>query len=150
MPEPRRRRLEVEHIGDLTVVKFADRRVLDDQDAQLVTEQLFGLVDELGRRKVLLNFGNVEHLSSPFLGRLLTLNKKLQSVGGRLTLCNVEPVLMKVFEITGLDRLLYILPEGDNDPQADPGGVGSRLKPPKPSGGQSVALQPPPPEPECS
>ena len=77
--QPRRRRLEVEDIGDITVVNFVDKKILDEQNIQVIGEQLFSLVDELGRRKVLLNFDNVEFLSSAALGKLITLNRKLQS-----------------------------------------------------------------------
>src|SRR5208283_4492889 len=54
--QPRRSRLEVEDIGDVTVVNFVDRKILDEQNIQIIGQQLFSLVDELGRRKVLLNF----------------------------------------------------------------------------------------------
>ena len=80
--QPRRRRLEVEDIGDVTVINFVDRKILDEQNIQVIGEQLFGLVDQDGRRKLLLNFGNVEYLSSAALGKLITLNKKLQAAGG--------------------------------------------------------------------
>lgn len=106
--QPRRRRLEVEDIGDVTVVNFIDRKILDEQNIQIIGEQLFGLVDESGRRKVLLNFGNVEYLSSAALGKLITLNKKLQSAGGRLILCNIDPQIYEVFEITKLHKLFNI------------------------------------------
>jgi anti-sigma B factor antagonist len=106
--QPRRRRLEVEDIGDVTVVNFTDRKILDEQNIQIIGEQLFSLVDEAGRRKVLLNFGNVEYLSSAALGKLITLNKKLQAVGGRLILCNIDPQIYEVFEITKLNKLFNI------------------------------------------
>src|SRR5207249_7155227 len=89
--QPRRRRLEGEDIGDVTVVNFTDRKILDEQNIQIIGEQLFSLVDEAGRRKLLLNFGNVEYLSSAALAKLITLNKKLQQAGGRLILCNIDP-----------------------------------------------------------
>src|SRR5215470_7102310 len=75
---PRRKRLEVEDIGDITVVNFVDKKILDEQNIQIIGEQLFSLVDELGRKKILLNFSNVEFLSSAALGKLITLNRKLQ------------------------------------------------------------------------
>src|SRR5436309_12111724 len=106
--QPRRRRLEVEHIGDVTVVNFVDRKILDEQNIQAIGEQLFQLVDELGRRKILLNFGNVEYLSSAALGKLITLNKKLQQAGGRLILCNIDAQIYEVFEITKLNKLFSI------------------------------------------
>lgn len=106
--QSRRRRLEVEDIGDVTVVNFTDRKILDEQNIQIIGEQLFSLVDELGRRKILLNFGNVEYLSSAALGKLITLNKKLQGVQGKLILCNIHPQIYEVFEITRLNKLLNI------------------------------------------
>lgn len=108
---PRRRRLEVEDIGDVSVVNFIDRRILDEQNIQVIGEQLFSLVDESGRKKILLNFGNVEFLSSAALGKLIALHKKLQAVGGRLILCNIDPEIYEVFEITRLDKFFNIQKE---------------------------------------
>jgi len=109
--QPRRRRLEVEDIGDVTVINFVDKKILDEQNIQVIGEQLFSLVDQDGRRKLLLNFGNVEYLSSAALGKLITLNKKLQGVGGRLILCNIDPQIYEVFEITKLDKFFNIQKE---------------------------------------
>lgn len=114
----RRRRLEVEHIGDVTVVNFVDRKILDEQNIQVIGEQLFSLVDEEGMKKILLNFSNVEYLSSAALGKLITLNKKLQQVGGKLILCNIDPQIYEVFEITKLDKFFKIKKEEQEALQA--------------------------------
>jgi len=106
--QPRRRRLEVEEIGDVTVVNFTDRKLIDEENIQVIGEQLFHLVDDLGLRKLLLNFSNVEYLSSAALRRFITLNKKVNAAGGRLILCNLDPQLYKVFEIAKLDRFFHI------------------------------------------
>ena len=105
---PRRRRLEVEDIGDVTVVNFVDRRILDEQNIQIIGEQLFSLVDELGRRKLILNFSNVEYLSSAALGKFITLNKKVNQATGKLVLCSIDPQIYEVFEITKLNKLFNI------------------------------------------
>jgi anti-sigma B factor antagonist len=99
--------LEVEDIGDVTVVNFVDKKILDEQNIQTIGEQLFSLVDEVGRRKILLNFSNVEYLSSAALGKLITLNKKLQG-SGKLILCCIDPKIFEVFEITKLDKFFKI------------------------------------------
>jgi len=106
--QPRRRRLEVEDIGEVTVVSFTDKKILDEQNIQVIGEQLFSLVDDLGRRKILLNFGNVEYLSSAALGKFITLNKKVAQAGGKLILCKIDPQIYEVFEITKLNRLFKI------------------------------------------
>ena len=104
----RRRRLEIEEIGDVTVVNFTDRKIMDDQNIQVIGEQLFGLVEEGGRRKILLNFGNVEYLSSAANGKLISLHAMLEKANGRLVLCNIDPGIYEVFEITKLNKLFRI------------------------------------------
>lgn len=109
-PTPRRRRLEVEDIGDVAVVNFVDKKILDEQNIQMIGDDLFRLVDELGRRKILLNFGNVEFMSSAALGKLIQLHRKLLSVQGKLVLCNIAKSIMEIFEITKLNKMLTIAP----------------------------------------
>ena len=105
---PQRRRLEVEDIGDITVVNFLDKKILDDQNIQVIGEQLLKLVEELGRQKILLNFSNVEFLSSAALGKLIVLNRKLNETGGKLVLCNIDRNIYEVFEITKLNKVFAI------------------------------------------
>ena len=142
MPDPSQ--LDVEHIGDVTVVRFVGTKILDERSVQDAGEQLYRLVDELGTRKVLLSFRNVEYLSSALLGKLITLNKMLNAVGGRLRLCNLDPQIVEVFEITKLNKLFII----DRDEEEGLAGVGARLKPPKPSDQNSAALRLPRPDQE--
>ncbi len=61
--------------------------------------------------QILLNFGNVEYLSSAALGKFITLNKKVQAAGGKLVLCNIDPNIYEVFEITKLNKLFNIQKE---------------------------------------
>lgn len=105
---PRRRRLEVEDCGDVTVVNFIDRKILDEQNIQKIGEDLFSLVDELGRKKILLNFSNVEYLSSAALGKFITLNKKVNAGSGKLVMCHISDEIFEVFEITKLNKLFNI------------------------------------------
>jgi anti-sigma B factor antagonist len=116
--QPRRRRLEVEDHGDVTIVCFSDRKILAEESIQVIGEQLLNLVNELSRKKLLLNFRNVEHMSSAVLGMLVTFNKKVQAVGGKLILCNIDAQLREVFEITKLDRLFVIRRDEEEGLQA--------------------------------
>ena len=116
--QPKRRRLELEQIGDVTVVNFVDKKILDEQAIQTIGDQLFSLVDQENCRQMLLNFSNVEFISSAALGKLIKLNKKLQEVKGRLILCNIDPQIYEVFEITKLDRFFNIQKEEQEALQA--------------------------------
>ena len=104
--------LEVAEHGDSTVVKFVDPMIMKEEIITAIGAQLFSLVEEQGRRKIILNFANVEYLASFVLGKFLSLNRKLKAAGGQLILCNLHPDVHKVFEISRLDKYFEIQ-EGD-------------------------------------
>ena len=111
MPRPSRHRLKVEEVGDVTIVNFVDRKILDEQNIQVIGEQLNSLVEESERRKLLLNFENVEFLSSATLGKLISLNNKIAKAGGKLVLCNINENIYEVFRITKLNERFNIRKE---------------------------------------
>jgi anti-sigma B factor antagonist len=102
------KRLDVSEVGDVTVVHFRDQRIIDDLGIQETGQELFQLVEEEGRRKLLLNFASVGFMSSAALGKLITLNKKMKGQGGAVKMCNIRPEIHEVFTITRLDRLFDI------------------------------------------
>lgn len=105
--------LRVEQVADVTVVHFLVKRILDEPTIQAIAEQLFSLVETDGKRKLLLNFDNVEYMSSAALGKLINLHKKLTSLQGKLAMCNVIPQIFEVFAITKLDKIFKIFPDED-------------------------------------
>jgi anti-sigma B factor antagonist len=102
------RRLEVAEVGEVTVVRFVDRKILDEANIQELGVEMFKLVEQEKRKNLLLNFSNVEFLSSAALGKLITLDKKVKSNGGRLKLSNIRPEIYEVFAITKLNKLFDI------------------------------------------
>lgn len=108
MPTGEARRIDIEDVDDVTIAKFIDKRILDETNIQLIGNQLFGLVEEDHRHKIILDFTNVEYLSSAALGKLITLEKKVKSVNGQLRLCGIRPMIYEVFAITQLDKMFKI------------------------------------------
>ena len=104
-----KQRLTVEQIADVTQVRFLDKRILDEPTIQAIAEQLFSLVEQEGRRKLLLNFDGVEYMSSAALGKLINLHKKMHGLQGKLAMCNVVPQIHEVFAITKLDKIFKIV-----------------------------------------
>ena len=102
------RRLDVNEVGDVTVVRFRDQKIIEDINIQELGQEMFRLVEEDHREKLLLNFSSVDFLSSAALGKLITLDKKVKSHGGVLKLSNIRPEIFEVFTITKLDRLFDI------------------------------------------
>jgi anti-sigma B factor antagonist len=102
------RRLQLTPVGDVTVVRFVDRKILDEANIQELGQELFHLVEDEKRLNLLLNFSSVEFLSSAALGKLITLDKKVKSHGGKLKLSNIRPEIYEVFAITKLNKLFDI------------------------------------------
>ena len=105
---PAHRRVQVNQVGDVTVVRFVDRKILDEANIQEMGQEMFHLVEEDKRKKLLLNFSSVEFLSSAALGKLITLEKKVKAHNGKLKLSNIRPEIYEVFAITKLNKLFDI------------------------------------------
>ena len=102
------RRLDINEVGDVTVVRFRDRKIVEDINIQELGAEMFQLIEEEKREKLLLNFSTVDFLSSAALGKLITLDKKVKAHGGKLKLTNIRPEIYEVFAITRLNRLFDI------------------------------------------
>ncbi len=95
----------IEDYAGVTVVTIQDSAMLDAARIDQLGKELFQLVDEQNKQKIVLDFSNVRFLSSQALGILLTLNKKCKAIKGSLALCGFRDELMKIFTITRVDKL---------------------------------------------
>lgn len=102
------RRINVAKIGDVTVVKFLDKKILDEANIQELGLELFSLIEHDNRKSILLNFSDVEFLSSAALGKLITLDRKVKASKGCLKMSNIRPEIFEVFQITKLNKVFDI------------------------------------------
>ena len=100
--------LNVRQQGNVSVVELADRKILEELVINQIGEKLSELVTGGPTPQLLLDFRNVEHLSSAALGMLITLNKQVVQQQGRLVLANIHPQIFEVFKITRLNKLFNI------------------------------------------
>jgi anti-sigma B factor antagonist len=109
---PRGVDLRVDQDADVTIITVLSSRVNVDL-SESFEERVIQHVDSLDVPKVLIDFGNVEFISSAVLGKLIKLNGRLQTRDGELRLSSLNDRLQEVFHITGLDRLFNIHEERD-------------------------------------
>ena len=102
------RRIKTSESQGVTVVAFVDHKILDAANIQELGDELFNLVDRDGLKSLLLDFGNVEFLSSAALNKLIILDKKVKMNSGQMRLCNLKPEIQEVFVITRLNQLFEI------------------------------------------
>jgi anti-sigma B factor antagonist len=102
------RRIKVNESGQVSVVTFVDSKIIDEAEIQELGQELYDLVERDQRQKILLNFTNVEFLSSAALGKLIGFDKRVKQHGAELILSNIRPEIYEVFAITKLTRLFQI------------------------------------------
>jgi len=102
-------RIEVSEIRGITVVNFIERKILEAAHIMELGEELLQLIERDGKRDILLDFGNVEFLSSAALNKLIILDKKVKGKAGQLKLCSMTPEIREVFVITRLNQLFDIV-----------------------------------------
>jgi anti-sigma B factor antagonist len=103
-------RTEVVDISGWTVVSVYGE--LDVATAPDMREQLIELVNE-GRAHLVLDLSGVDFLDSTGLGMIVSALKRARTHGGDLRLVSTESRITRLFEITGLDRAVPLLPTVD-------------------------------------
>jgi len=102
-------RLNVTSHKDIAVVEFTENKILDEMSVSEIERALTTLLEAKERPKILLDFANVDHLTSAALGMLININNRIKQRNGQLRLANIRPQIMEVFMITKLNRLFRIL-----------------------------------------
>jgi anti-sigma B factor antagonist len=101
----------VQQIEKFTVVEFKTPSLMDPLVLEEIGKELYRLVDEEDKRRLILDFEKVQYLSSQAIGIVLTLNKKLAALkNSKFVLCGVGPKLLDLLKITRLDRILTVKP----------------------------------------
>lgn len=107
MPEARAD-LNIRTEGDVRLVSFADRKILEEVQIQQISERLEELILEDARPRIILDFSGVEHLSSAALSVLISVKKLVAEREGKLVLTNIQAQIFEVFKITRLNRLFEV------------------------------------------
>ncbi len=102
-------RLRVETIDNVVVLHLLDPRIFDEKVVREVGEQIQAALPAGSEPiRVILDFGQVEMISSTFLGKLILLLRRAETSGGRLRVCELNPTIQSIFRVSNLDRLFGI------------------------------------------
>ena len=99
---------QVERLDDAMVVYFHDSTITGELAISGLGEELYAIVGRPDCQKLVLDFSNVEFLSSVMLGKLIRINQKMKEKGGILRLCGVCPNIRLIFKYTHLDTIFDI------------------------------------------
>jgi anti-sigma B factor antagonist len=101
--------INVEYIGKATIVRFSDEKILEEKDIQALQDSILPMIESApGGIHLILDFGNVQYLSSAVLGLLIRISKRIYENDGRLRLCNINQKIYEIFKITRLTKTFDI------------------------------------------
>ena len=104
--------LQIEHAGEVTIVRFAGDRVLDQGMIDEIGKELTALVEgDETPKAVTVSFRGLRFFSSAALGKLITLDKRCKQNSLGLRLAEMHPDIEEVFTITKLNRVFDIHPD---------------------------------------
>lgn len=101
-------RLNVTPHGEVAVVTFNDKKIVDSANIEEMGTEMFAVVEKDHLKHVILNFDGVEFLSSAALNKLILMDRKVKQAGGILRLCELRAEIMEIFTITNLTRVFDI------------------------------------------
>lgn len=100
--------LSIQTVKEVTLVEFTNNKILDEANIEDIKATVFGLIDQAETPKLLLDFANVDHMSSAALGTLINISNRVREKNGQLRLSNIKPQIYEVFVITKLNKLFRI------------------------------------------
>ena len=104
--------LRVDSTIDQDTARLTADGEIDLSTVNLLREAVTDAV-QAGVRKLTVDLRGVTYIDSSGLGMLVGAHKRMAMVGGTLTVrCSAQRVL-RLFELTGLDRVLVIRPHDD-------------------------------------
>lgn len=101
-------KLTIQTQDEITLIGFIDRNILDEASIHQIGQEITDLIEASPNPKLLIDFNNVDHLSSAALGTLITVNNKVRQKDGQLRLTNIDAQIYEVFVITKLNKLFNI------------------------------------------
>ena len=77
----------------------------------MMGKERYRLVDEMDRKKLIVDFSKVQFLASAAIGVVTQLHTKSKAIKGTFIICGLRKELMRVFEIMGLVKILKFAPD---------------------------------------
>jgi anti-anti-sigma factor len=102
--------LKITEEGDVKIVHLEGKL---DVNLSIEIEAEFEKLIDSGVKKMVLDLRKVEYLSSSGLRIFISAMRKLKERGGKLVLCNITPMVKKIFKIVELEDLFEIYDSTD-------------------------------------
>ncbi|HZV03796.1 MAG TPA: STAS domain-containing protein [Gemmataceae bacterium] len=100
--------LEVQTREDAVIARFTRQMSLAGEVVEEVAERFISLLADSGQQRLLVDFGNVDSLSSFMLGQLVKLNRTAEAAGKKFGLFNLRTHIREILDVSRLNLILSL------------------------------------------
>jgi len=94
----------LQHTNLAEIIKIKESKVYDEAMVSIINDEINQAIDSNDKKFIILDFSKVKYLSSSFLGKIISINKKVKNKEGKLFLVGLNVDIMEVFQITKLEK----------------------------------------------
>lgn len=96
--------LEMDQVKDVLIVRLIGE--LDHHTASQVREAIENELDKGETMHLVLNLAELDFMDSSGLGVILGRFKRISQLGGKMSLCSIQPSVYRLMEMSGLFKIL--------------------------------------------
>ncbi|PJW17459.1 anti-sigma F factor antagonist [Geobacillus sp. WSUCF-018B] len=97
--------IDLEVKQDVLIVRLSGE--LDHHTAEELREQVTDVLENRGIRHIVLNLRQLTFMDSSGLGVILGRYKQIKNVGGQMVVCAVSPTVKRLFDMSGLFKIIH-------------------------------------------
>ena len=98
--------IDLEVKQDVLIVRLSGE--LDHHTAEELREQVTDVLENRAIRHIVLNLGQLTFMDISGLGVILGRYKQIKNVGGQMVVCAVSPAVKRLFDMSGLFKIIRV------------------------------------------
>jgi len=98
----------VKYTQNATIITFTGEKILEEKDIANLQQTIMPVIEQSEQMHFILDFQNVQFLSSAVLGLLLRISKKIYEKNSTLRMCSINGKIYEIFKITRLNKIFDI------------------------------------------
>lgn len=89
-------------VGDVVVARCTLANLSDEENIEEVGQELLTIIGKYECRELIVDFADVEYITSSMVGKLIRVHRQLHRDGGKLVICNLSPTVDEILRTSNL------------------------------------------------
>lgn len=99
-------RIKADITSEQAIINFLSSYVRDQTDVLKIEREILSVAENYNLRLMVLDFSALQHMTSAFLAKLITLNKELRALDVTLRVCGMSSEVEQAFRLCRLEKII--------------------------------------------